>query len=197
MIDQKKGNQKQGNYGNRRYGRHGENDFNKGTAKPVGNYNNRRNDMGSWKQEDTEEKQKLRQAALEMKKKLSMSKNVEQKIRLIMNVISPDNFDKKLNELRGFMFEGFKTKEECEDEDIEYVLAEHQLHEENLNLKMLEMVVENIFRKASIEKEYVIFYGNLCEKLIKLELDLRGLQFKRTDLRNSVFRKTMIQVCKE
>ena len=132
-----------------------------------------------------------------MKKKLSMSKNVDQKIRLIMNVISPDNFDKKLNELRGFMFEGLKTKEECEDEDIEYVQDDHLLHEENLNLKMLETVVENIFRKASIEKEYVIFYGELCEKLIKMELNLRGQTFKRTDLKNSIFRKTMIQVCKE
>ena len=62
---------------------------------------------------------------------------------------------------------------------------------------MLEMVVENILRKASIEKDYVIFYGELCEKLIKLELNLRGQTFKKTDLKKSIFRKTMILVCKE
>ena len=125
---------------------------------------------------------------------------MEQKIRLNLNVIAPDNFEKKFNELRGYMFGGFKSSEECEDEGLDYNEDEHKLHEENLNNHILEVVVENIFenifRKASIEKEYV-FYGQLCERLIKLELRLRGLNFKRTDLKNSAFRKTMISVCRD
>lgn len=46
-----------------------------------------------------------------------------------MNIIAPDNKDKKMAELRTFLFKGLKTQEECEDEGIEYNEAEHKLVE--------------------------------------------------------------------
>ena len=39
------------------------------------------------------------------------------------------------------------------------------IHEENMKL-----IVEVIFKKAQNEKDYCSFYGELVEKLIKLEL---------------------------
>mgnify|MGYP001407960232 CR=1 FL=1 len=52
-----------------------------------------------------------------------------QKIRLILNIIAPDNKDKKMAELRTFLFKGLKTKEECEEEGIEFDEKEHKLVE--------------------------------------------------------------------
>jgi hypothetical protein len=58
--------------------------------------------------------------------------------------------------------------------------------------------VHNIFRKAQLEKEYTIFYGELCEKTIKLELNLRNLEeSKIANLKVSLFRKTLFEVCKQ
>ena len=57
-------------------------------------------------------------------------------------------------------------------------------------------IVQNIFRKAQLEKEYTIFYGELCERKIKLELSLRGEQNKMSNMKNSVFRKSLFNVCK-
>jgi len=48
-----------------------------------------------------------------MKEKLKKEKNPIQKIKFCINLISPDNFDKKFNELRIYMFQDFKTLEEC------------------------------------------------------------------------------------
>lgn len=66
------------------------------------NWNNNADTGGIWKQEDTAEKAKLKEKALAMQKKVQMEKNEAQKIRLILNVITPDNFEKKFGELRAF-----------------------------------------------------------------------------------------------
>ena len=44
-----------------------------------------------------------------------------------MNVIAPDNKEKKLKELRSFMFPTQKTKAECKEEKIEYDPSIHQI----------------------------------------------------------------------
>jgi hypothetical protein len=46
-----------------------------------------------------------------------------------MNIIAPDNFEKKFGELRGFLFKGLKTEEECDADGIEYNEDEHKLKE--------------------------------------------------------------------
>lgn len=132
-----------------------------------------------------------------MYEKVTQSKNEEQKIRLILNIITPDNFIKKFGELRGFLFPGLKTRTECKEEEIEFNEEEHKLHDDIVRTDILNTIVENIFRKAQLEKEYTIFYGNLCEQMITLELQLRDEAVKISNMKNSMFRKTLFSICKD
>jgi len=113
----KAGGNKNNRYNNkphhqRRQNEGDDNDFSKGQKTNYNRHNNQgwnNNEMGSWKQEDTAEKAKLREKAIVMQKKVMMEKNENQKIRLILNIITPDNYEKKFNELRAFLFEELKT----------------------------------------------------------------------------------------
>jgi len=67
---------------------------------------------------------------------------------------------------------------------------------ESVNLDMMQTIVSNIFRKAQMEKEYIIFYGTLCEDLIRNELILRGLQCKVSNMKESLFRRVLFEHCK-
>ena len=100
-------------------------------------------------------------------------------------MISPDNFVKKFGELRTLLFPGLKSRKECQDEDIEYNPEAHLLTEEAINMELLSSMVEKIFRKAQLEKEYTIFYGKLCEKIIDLELTLRDMECKISTMKQS------------
>ena len=59
--------------------------------------------------------------------KAKLDKNDNQKIRLILNIIAPDNYDKKFGELRGYLFTGLKKRQECEDEGIDFDEETHKL----------------------------------------------------------------------
>lgn len=176
--------------------------FNKGGQR--GGYNNR-GGRGAHqntpenqfiRQKNNEEKQKLIKQALEMKEKLKTEKNPVQKIKFAINLISPDNFDRKFNELRIYMFKDFKTQEECWEDDIEYSEEEHKLKtDDQIEKVLLDTIVQNIFRKAQDEKQFIIVYGELCEKLIKLELDLKGEKKSKSNMSKSVFRKNLIEAC--
>ena len=64
-----------------------------------------------------------------------------------MNVISPDNFEKKVKELRGYLFgDQYKTEDECFEEGLDR--KDHILLPENMNSEMIEAIIFNIFRKA-------------------------------------------------
>jgi hypothetical protein len=112
-IEMRKGNDRRdfqrGNRGGRGgYNRDGhEGGFNKNR------HQRRDEEPASWLKEDNEEKIKLKQQAQLMKSKLNVDKKEDQKIRLILNVISPDNYEKKFGEIRGYLFGDFKTTEEC------------------------------------------------------------------------------------
>lgn len=146
--------------------------------------------------EDTAEKAKLKEKAKAMYEKVNQDKNEEQKIRLILNVITPENYDKKFSELRGFLFGNRKTEEECREDGEKYDESQ-KLTDETIRKEILRIIVQNIFRKAQVEKEYCIFYGDICERLIKLELNLRGLENKIKDMKQSNFRIQLFEVCKE
>lgn len=115
---------------------------------------------------------------------------------MILNVITPDNYQKKYGELKAYLFKNFKSRVECEDEGVTYNEEEHLLKDENMDNETLELIVQNIFRKAQLEKEYCIFYGQLCENLIKLELVLRDLESKIANMKKSLFRRSLFNVCK-
>jgi len=61
---------------------------------------------------------------------------------LIVNVITPDNLDKKFEELRKLMFGVRKTKDEEGYDEVNDKL------EESVNEDNMKLVVETIFRKA-------------------------------------------------
>ena len=59
-------------------------------------------------------------------------------------MITPDSFEKKFEELRGYMFGDLKAeKEEGYSKELHPALTDQNLSEENLQI-----VVETIFRKA-------------------------------------------------
>lgn len=88
-----------------------------------------------------------------------------------MNRITPDNYERNKKELKNYLFgEQFKTQDECFEEDIKFDEKVHVMQPENVNDELLDTIVSNIFRKAQMEKEYIIFYGQLCEALIRNEL---------------------------
>ena len=47
-----------------------------------------------------------------------------------------------------------------------------------------------------MEKKYNIFYGRLCEVLIKIELNLRGLDTKIKSMQESYLRKCLLKHAK-
>jgi uncharacterized protein YjbI with pentapeptide repeats len=59
----------------------------------------------------------------------------------------------------------------------------------------MKFVVENIFKKAQNEKDYCNFYGSICEKIMRLELNLRRVELKKVNLRKSEFRKALLEQC--
>lgn len=80
--------------------------------------------------------------------KLQQEKSVEQKIALILNIISPENWAKKKKELRQYLFPDFKTEDEAFEEEMDYIEEEHKLTDDNLDSGTLDTIVKNIFRKA-------------------------------------------------
>lgn len=190
------------NRNNARGNQGGGNDFAMGTQKQ---YNNRRDPTaGGWNKADSEEFTALKAKAKEYQNKLANNTKTEtqkliSKVRLILNVIAPDNKEKKMRELRAILFGDLKTKDECEDEEIEYNEEEHKLigeGEGKVDQTILETIVQNIIRKAQVEKEYCIFYGEICQEEIQLELALRGEANKRENMKQSLFRKQLFNVCK-
>lgn len=120
-----------------------------------------------------EESKKVREVAIS-------DKNTLQKIRLIVNLLTPDNLDKKFGELRGYMFGSLKLpEEEGYDKEMD-IMAENGMNDENLRI-----VVSQIFKKAQNEKEYCVFYGDLCEKIIRLECLLKGMKATFKTVKNS------------
>lgn len=114
--------------------------------------------------EADEFKKKLQEESKQKLEKVRAEKNVIQQIRLMVNVITPDNFEKKFSELRKMIFGDLKIPGE------EGYSQHSQLLTEKLNEENMKIVVEIIFGKAQNERSYMTFYGELCEKMTKIEL---------------------------
>lgn len=89
-------------------------------------------------------------------------KNDAQQVKLILNVIAPDNCKKKFQELRDILFPDLKTRTECFNSEVDYDRNSHLLPVGVINSEILDIIVKNIFKKAIKEKGYCIFYGELC-----------------------------------
>ena len=68
-----------------------------------------------------------------------MAKNEEQKIRLIMNIITPENKEKKFKELREYMFPDMVTKQEFEGKQWDINI--HGLNDEKYREDILNVIV--------------------------------------------------------
>jgi hypothetical protein len=110
-------------------------------------------------------------------------------------VITPDNYEKKFKELREFLFGDIKHREEADQAGVKYDESQ-VLTSETINEETLITIVENIFRKAQLEKEYCIFYGKICENMIRLEVRLRDVEVTNKSMKDSAFRKKIFEVCK-
>mmetsp|Transcript_9328 Transcript_9328/g.7101 ORF Transcript_9328/g.7101 Transcript_9328/m.7101 type:complete len:80 (+) Transcript_9328:1354-1593(+) len=79
--------------------------------------------------------------------------------------MAPDNVDKKFALLREQIFGDLKFEEEKGyDPEIHKPLTEIE------NLDTMKLIVEMLFKKAQNEKEYCVFYGDFCERMIRIEL---------------------------
>jgi len=103
---------------------------------------------GLWREEDVGEKNKLKQIAIKNHENAKKDKNENQKIRLILNIIAPDNYVRKFAELRSYLFPNLKKRDECEEEKVDYDEETHKLKEGCMNEEILKTMVDNIFRKA-------------------------------------------------
>lgn len=65
-----------------------------------------------------------------------------------------------------------------------------------LDSENMAIVVDTIFRKAQNEKEYIILYGDLCERLTRFELCFKGnKKMTRNALKESNFRTALLSSC--
>lgn len=133
--------------------------------------------------------QKLKKQSKKFMEEAKTEKQDFQRVRLWLNQISPDNFEKKSGELRELLIGSAKLLSEPGFDP-----------EEAKNLKIDEekqtIVVETIFRKAQKEHSYISFYAKLCSTIIKLELESKGIKPTPINLKESTFRIKMLAYCK-
>jgi len=58
-------------------------------------------------------------------------------------------------------------------------------------------VVETIFRKASKERIFCGFYAQLCSDIVAMELQMKGYEAKRVNIKHCNFRGRMLMYCRE
>ena len=110
-------------------------------------------------------------------------------MRLKLNQITPDNFDRKVGELREMLIGDRKLLNE---EGFDASEAEgFQISEE-----ILQIVVQTIFRKAQVEHTYSKFYSKLCSTIVKIDLESQGKQARQNNLKFCNFRKKLLDYCR-
>ena len=119
----------------------------------------------------SEEAKKIREEAKDMKKR-EIGDKVMAKIKFSLNKLTPDNFDRVSYEVVGIF-------EEHRDE--------------------LEKIVSGIISKAQMENKYTQIYTDLCQVLIRRELNITSGNYSETidtkTLKNSNFRNKLIEKC--
>lgn len=108
-----------------------------------------------------------------------------------MNQLAPDNYEDLYSKLRGHIFNDCLCPDE-EGYSEEKKLAKNLEEDKNTNA-----FVNNIFRKAEIEKSYCGVYGNLVESIIKLELKLKGIDVVKRNYKESKIRTLLLTQCKQ
>lgn len=72
-----------------------------------------------------------------------------------------------------------------------------EIEEVGIDQEKEDIVVKTIFRKASAEQIYVGFYATLCSDIVRLELEMKGYEPKRTNVKHCGFRSNLLTFCRD
>lgn len=150
--DGKRGPQASDKYNNKNYnkdGRYPPRDRQGGFGRDE-----RPNENQEWRAEEDEMVQKLKKQSKRFMEEAKSEKQDFQRVRLWLNQISPDNFEKKSGELRELLIGNAKLMGEPGFDQAE--ADKLQIDDEKQTI-----VVEIIFRKAQKEHSYTAFYAKL------------------------------------
>jgi hypothetical protein len=119
---------------------------------------------------------------------MKQPKTLTQNIRRIMNLIAPDTFEKKEQEIKSLMFKTKEQEEESKEGETSLAINDENLHE----------IVATVFRKAQAEKDYCNMYADLCQNLTQEELIHMGCEkVTKQNIAKSNFRKALLMSCRE
>jgi len=117
-----------------------------------------------------------------MKQRMREPKDLSKKIRLIMNMIAPDTFEKKEQEIKDLMF---KSAEKIKGKKKKGFII--------VDAESLSQIVSSIFLKAQAERDYGRMYAQLCQNLIKEELARVGEpKMTKKSILKSSFRQSLL-----
>ena len=187
-------NQGRGGYGGGR-GRggnsYGDNYNNEGRGRGRGDRDKPQEPLSAWeKQAQDETIAALKANAKKNMEAVKADKDDIQKVRICLNQITMDNYDSKKDQLRKVLFGDRQTYFEMESsligtqkEEKKVELAQFGIDEEKETI-----VVKTIFRKAAAEPIYVSFYATLCSDIVRLELEMKGYEPKKSNVKHCSFR---------
>ena len=112
-------------------------------------------------------------------------------MRLKLNQITPDNKDRKIQELRVMLIGDRELLSENPD-----AFNHEEAKEFAINDEILEIVVQTIFRKAQTEHTYSKFYSELCSNIVKIDLESRGFRSVTVNMKHCAFRKKLLDYCR-
>lgn len=156
--------------------------------------------MSSWeKQAQDETIAALKANAKKNMEAVKADKDDIQKVRICLNQITMDNYDSKKDQLRKVLFGDRQTYFE-----IEASLIGTQKEEKRAELALFgideekeSIVVKTIFRKAAAEPIYVSFYATLCSDIVRLELEMKGYEPKKSNVKHCSFRTQLLSFCRD
>jgi len=149
--------------------------------------------------EERREKDKLKKDAERNMLAVKADKNDVQKVRILLNQITMENYTTMKDKLRKLIFGDRQTYEEQAHKLIGTQKAElkEALKESGGIQKEIEdIVVATIFRKAVQEKIYCGFYATLCSDIVRLELEMKGLDPVQKNVKECGFRTSLLANCK-
>lgn len=127
-------------------------------------------------------------------------KNDIQKVKLILNQITMENYASMKEKLRKLIFGDRKTFEE---QAVKLIGTEKDALRESLkesggiDKEVEDIVVATIFRKAIRERIYCGFYASLCSDIVRMELEMKGLDPVQSNVKFCGFRSSILTDCQK
>jgi len=148
--------------------------------------------------EERKEKAKLKADSERHMAAVKADKNDVQKVRILLNQITQENYITMKEKLKRLIFGDRKTFEEqaakligTEKEELKQKL----IASGGIQKEIEDIVVSTIFRKAVQEKIYCGFYATLCSDIVRMELEMKGLEPVQKNFKECGFRSSLLQNC--